>query len=314
VKRVLRSALMCAVLGASLAVAACRTPSAPIEPVIPGFSYLGTGFFGGSRILSAAVSALEWPPSYRPTSQSAWAGASAAKPLVSITTTLPTVSVRPKWAARFTGIIDGVRTNRRVVALTFDDGPTAHTRKIVDELDVYGDHATFFWVGSRITTDAAAYSMAHHEELANHTWNHPNMWKLTSAEASAEIGLTSARIAHFTGAPPTWFRSPFNRLFANELAQIRAHRLLYANYNVTTVDWIAGVTADEILSKLSGSLRPGGVILMHDSPGHNPTGYLPRVLDLLKAQGYEVVTLTELAQMGPPVNEPLTLGIKGLGY
>ena len=52
--------------------------------------------------------------------------------------------------------------------------------------------------------------------------------------------------------------------------------------------------------------RPGEV-------EHDPMQLLPKVLDLFKARGYDVVTLTDLAKMGPPVNEPLTLGIRGLG-
>jgi peptidoglycan/xylan/chitin deacetylase (PgdA/CDA1 family) len=243
-----------------------------------------------------------------------WVGKSAAHALLGMTTAFPTVSIPPSWAGRFGGVINGVQTSQPVVALTFDDGPTRNTREIVNDLKAYGDHATFFWVGSRITTDAARYSVAAGEELANHTWNHPNMWKLSSAEASAEIGLTSARIAQFTGHPPVWFRSPFNRLFTNELAQIKAHRLLYANYDVTSVDWMADANENEILQKIASGLRPGGVILMHDSPQHDPAKFLPAVLSLLKARGYRVVTMSQLAQMGPPVNEPLTLGIQGLGY
>ena len=254
-----------------------------------------------------------WPRSFKPAGHGGWEGASAARPLVGVTTKFPTVSKPGRWSLPFTGVINGVHTNRRVVALTFDDGPTAHTHAIVDALSAYGDNATFFWVGSQITTDAAQYAIAHHEELANHTWNHPNMWKLSSAEASAEIGLTSARIAQFTGKPPAWFRSPFNRLFPKELAQIKAHGLLYANYNVTSIDWMSGVSDADVLDKISASLTPGGIVLMHDSPGHDPMQLLPKVLGFFKARGYDVVTLTDLAKMGPPVNEPLTLGIRGLG-
>jgi peptidoglycan-N-acetylglucosamine deacetylase len=225
----------------------------------------------------------------------------------------PTVATIPVWGTRFTTPVDGISTHRRVVALTFDDGPTPRTRKIVRELDSFDDHATFFWVGSRITTDAARYSLKHGEELANHTWDHPNMHGLSSAEASAELGLTNARIAEFTGSPPTWFRSPFNRLYSAEFQQVRAHGLLYANYDVTSVDWMKGVTEAEVLAEVDGTLRPGGILLMHDSP-KNPPRFLPAVLRLLKRRGYEVVTLTDLAQMGPPVTSPLRLGMKGLRH
>jgi peptidoglycan/xylan/chitin deacetylase (PgdA/CDA1 family) len=52
---------------------------------------------------------------------------------------------------------------------------------------------------------------------------------------------------------------------------------------------------------------------MHDSPDHNPT-YLPKLLESLKSQGYTMVALSDLARLGAPVNEPLTLGSDGLGH
>ena len=224
-----------------------------------------------------------------------------------------TLATRPPWAGDFDKIVNGVNTKEKVVALTFDAGPTAHTRQIIGELDAAHAHATFFWVGSRITTDVAIYAVAHREELANHTWSHPNMRRLTSMEASEQIGFTNARIAAITGFTPVWFRSPFNRLYLPELQQIRAHGLLYANYDVTSVDWMKSMSRADVLLKIDETLRPGGVILMHDSPGHAPK-YVPDVLRLLHRRGYQVVTMSALAQMGKPVNEPLRLGVGGLGY
>jgi peptidoglycan-N-acetylglucosamine deacetylase len=223
-----------------------------------------------------------------------------------------TMSKRPAWAKAFTGVVNGVRTNEKVVALTFDDGPSSRTRELVDDLHAAGAHATFFWIGSRITTDAAEYAISHHEELANHTWSHPNMLHLTSQEASAQIGRTSARIAQFTGAPPTWFRSPFSRLYRHELAQIRAHGLLYANFEVTSGDWTPGSSEADILNSIDSRLRPGSIIVMHDIPS-NDLKFLPAALRLLKQRGYRLGTLTTLAQMGSPVDAPLTLGVRGLG-
>jgi peptidoglycan/xylan/chitin deacetylase (PgdA/CDA1 family) len=226
----------------------------------------------------------------------------------------PTASTPPLWSTDFSGIIDAVQTNTKVVALTFDDGPTQRTRRIIGELDAASAHATFFWVGSRITRDAAVYSIAHGEELANHTWSHPDMHRLTSEEASEQIGATSARIAEFTGSAPTWFRSPFNRLYAAELTQVQAHGLLYANYSTTSIDWMKNVSDARILGEINKTLRPGGVILMHDSANHDPTRYLPALLKHLTKLGYQMVTLTQLAKLGPPAVQPLVLGDKGLGF
>jgi peptidoglycan/xylan/chitin deacetylase (PgdA/CDA1 family) len=271
--------------------------------------------------ITAAVAALptrqptgpEWPSDTAPTSASASAGEAAAVALLSFPTTYPTVSTIPTWGVPFGGVVNGIATQRKVVALTIDDGPTADTASIVDLLNRYNAHATFFWVGERITAENASYALKNGEELGNHTWNHPSMGQLNSAEASAEIGLTSARIAQFTGKPPTWFRSPYNRLYRTELGQVLGHHLLYANYNVTSVDWMESMDQTDVVSKVASTLRPGGILLMHDSPGRPPK-YMPAVLELLKRNGYEIVTLSELAQMGPPVSASIRLGDEGLEW
>jgi peptidoglycan/xylan/chitin deacetylase (PgdA/CDA1 family) len=292
------------------ALAACSLAAPVLRPQ-------GARTIGGPATVPAGsamgLSSAGWPAVAQPTTDSRAAGVAAANPLVGFRTSYQTVTVPPSWAAPYTNVSNGVKTDQKVVALTIDDGPTADTRHLVNELSLLDDHATFFWVGSRITTEIADYSLQHGEELANHTWNHPNMWKLTSDEASAEIGLTSARIASVAGRTPLWFRSPYNRLYPVDLAEIRAHGLRYANYDVTTLDWVSGIALSKVLYHFSKTLRPGGIILMHDSPG-KPNRFLLPVLLYLKLNGYRVVTLSQLAQMGPPIDEPFTLGVKGLAW
>ena len=75
-----------------------------------------------------------------------------------------------------------------------------------------------------------------------------------------------------------------------------------------------GVSEARILGEIDKGLRPGGVILMHDSLTHDPTKYLPTLLKRLRKRGYQMVTLTALAEIGEPVEEPLRLGSKGLGF
>lgn len=273
---------------------------------------IATPVVGIASSVTPAAAATTSPVVSKPvTPKNVTRAQAAAASLLGISTPYTTQTTLPPWASRFTGAINGVKTNKKIVALTFDDGPTRHTKTIVRELNRYDAHATFFWVGSRITTDAAKLALANGDELANHTWNHVNMHLLSSKEASAEIGLTNARIAQLTGVSPVWFRSPFNRLYRREYAQLRAHHVLYANYSVTSVDWMDGVTEAEVVGKVSTTLKPGGVILMHDSPTHAPS-FVPAVLRLLKRRGYRVVTLSELARTGPPVKGRLTLGVQGL--
>jgi peptidoglycan/xylan/chitin deacetylase (PgdA/CDA1 family) len=263
--------------------------------------------------VASADTPADWPEPDFPTSDAQQSDEAASK-LVGFLTPYDTTSPMPGWAADYRDkIISGVNTDSKTVALTFDDGPSENTRVIVDELNAFGDKATFFWVGARITTDTAEYAVTNGMELANHTWNHPNMVLLNSYEASAEVGLTSARIQQLTGDAPIWFRAPYNRLYSPVWDQVRWHQLLYANFDVMSADWMEDQSDKDIVGKVSSTLRPGGIILMHDSPGRPPTA-LPQVLQLLKDRGFTSVTLTQLAQMGTPVETPITLGSKGLSW
>ena len=267
---------------------ACAVALSAVVALIPGCAGAGLPGVSGSSGDSPLSAASSTPTG------------SVAASITAQLASYPTKSRAPVWGRAFRGVIDGVKTPDKVVALTFDDGPTDRTHRIVDVLDSFGAHATFFWVGSHITTDATTYSVSHGEELANHTWTHPDMNGATSQEASEQLGWTSARIAQLTGTTPTWFRSPYNRLYTLERAQVRAHGLLYANYDITSLDWAAGSTAQSVVAEIEMGLHPGGIILMHDSPNHDPLPYLPAVLSLLKARGYSMVTLSDLATMGSP--------------
>lgn len=216
------------------------------------------------------------------------------------------ITPQAPWTARFYGVrVQGVRTNRRVVAMTFDDGPTVETTRIVDDLSAASDHATFFMIGTHITTAAVDDVVAHGDEPANHSWDHPNLHYVSSKESSEEIGLQSQRIDAITGTPPIWFRSPFDRAWTKEIAEIQRHGLLYADFSVNTHDWRPDVSDAEVMAQVHDELHPGGIVVMHEGIPHT-VAILPRVLSYIRSRGYKVVTLTALAQLGPPIGPPLT--------
>ena len=116
-----------------------------------------------------------------------------------------------------------VSTDRPVVALTFDDGPDAAiTPDVVTLLRRYHDQATFFLIGSRaeafaeLVREESAAGM----EVGNHTWTHPHLPALSTAQTAMEIERMQDKLVGSTGVAPQLFRAPFGLLTPDELRSV----------------------------------------------------------------------------------------------
>lgn len=193
-----------------------------------------------------------------------------------------------------------VATSEKLVALTFDDGPTANgVDAVLPVLARYDAKATFFVVGEQIVRNPALARrlvLAGHE-LGNHTYTHRRMlmrWPGTYAE---EIGRTDALLRAAGESHPTLLRPPYGkRLVGLPLAA--------SHTGYRTIMWDVGeapVTeprayADSILARV----RPGSIVLMHPMHGQHELmrDALPLILTGLRARGYRAVTVSELLEAG----------------
>lgn len=191
--------------------------------------------------------------------------------------------------------------NKKLVALTFDDGPdNTYTPKILDILEAKGVPATFFIVGSqaqyfpdmlkRIVKDGFA--------LGNHTWDHPELLKLTPQQITQEIGSTEDEIQKVTGLRPDLFRPPYGEYTDQDIQLIRNLGYRVVMWSVDTVDW-SGASAEQILSTVKQKISPGGIVLQHSlqfKPGvlDGTVEALPKIIDQLRSEGYQFVTVQTL--------------------
>lgn len=189
---------------------------------------------------------------------------------------------------------------RRLVALTFDDGPNPLTTPRVERtLAETGTPATFFIIGE---------NGAAHPELVNrdaeigmigdHTWTHPDLLLMPLAAAENEIISTQVELAHLTSDPVNLFRPPYGARSPAIDRIAKSRNLVEVMWTVDSRDWQVD-NADRELQIIASELRPGAIILLHDI--HEDTvEALPRIIALLKERHLTPVSLPALLADDPP--------------
>ena len=204
----------------------------------------------------------------------------------------------PQW--RFFGpFVCRGRGARRCVALTFDDGPDARSTPVLLEvLRQAGVEAAFFGIGHRVAAnpELAARIVREGHLLENHSYAHSKLTNIFSVgRLLADLARTQAVIEQATGIAPRWFRPPIGLSNPRVFHVARLLRL-------TVVGWSAGgldtqlTEPERIVARISRRLAPGAIILLHDGniPGERLAVTVTKLLDKLRARGYEVVRLDKM--------------------
>ena len=178
----------------------------------------------------------------------------------------------------------------RTVALTFDDGPTPeYTRQILDILDQYQVKATFFLLGQQVARnpDLAREIVRRGHSIANHTWDHPALNKLSAGRIDSEISRTDTVIQQATGLRPTCVRPPYGAINQTVISRINGSFHNAVDWNVDPLDWKKPGAAAIVNRVLSG-VRPNSIVLMHDGGGDRSetVAALPYVISALRSRGY----------------------------
>jgi len=194
-------------------------------------------------------------------------------------------------------IVNRVDTTEKVVALTFDDGPTEWTPEILKMLAVAGVPATFFLTGADLDLhpdQGAEIARAGHE-IGNHTYTHRRMMLISADTVADEIERTDAAIARTGYRGPVTFRPPYGK-------KLWALPHYLAEHGRTTVTWdlepdSAGApTTDQIVKDTVESVRPGSIILLHvmlESRSASRAA-VPQIIARLQSDGYRFVTVSKL--------------------
>lgn len=179
----------------------------------------------------------------------------------------------------------------KCIALTFDDGPSAYTDQVLDALAARNAVATFFVLGNKVASGSGILQRAvsTHNEIANHSWSHPDLTRLSSADITMQVEQTNQAIFSATGSYPKLMRPPYAALDNRVGAQIG---MPIALWSIDPQDWLYR-DSSTVYSNVIARASPGAVVILHDI--HPTTVYaVPSIIDELQRQGYVLVTMSEL--------------------
>ena len=179
---------------------------------------------------------------------------------------------------------------KKLVALTFDDGPSSYTPQVLKVLRRKKAKATFFMLGDMVNRDpsTARRVLASGHEIANHSSTHALL------PGYSDIRRASRTIRRTTGFKPCLFRPPYGALNSSVVRNVRDLGMKSVLWDVDTSDWSTPGTGT-IRSRISGA-RPGSIVLMHDGggPRSQTVAALPGAIRNLRARGFRFVTVTRL--------------------
>lgn len=181
--------------------------------------------------------------------------------------------------------------SKKMIALTFDDGPNYNTSKVIDVLNKYDIKATFFVLGSRaINNKNILKKMADSGmEIGNHTYNHLLLTKYDENKIRSEIEDTSEVIYSATKKRPKLLRPSYGSV-NNKIKKVANMPIII--WDIDTLDWKYH-NSKRITSRVVNKVRDGDIILMHDIYSASLNA-LSNIIPILQGNGYEFVTIDEL--------------------
>jgi peptidoglycan-N-acetylglucosamine deacetylase len=190
---------------------------------------------------------------------------------------------------------------RRSLALTFDDGPSEGTMRLLEYLDREGIRATFFLCGLNVQRHpaiAGEVAGAGHQ-IGNHTYSHPRLPFKTRQVIEHEFTQAQEVIVSETGVAPMVLRPPYGLRWSGMKVVQQKLSLLNVLWTVIANDWKWRAT--RIAERVLGYSSPGGIICLHDGRGVHPApdisqtvAAVRQIVPVLKDQGYEFETVSDL--------------------
>jgi len=193
--------------------------------------------------------------------------------------------------------ISWIDTSKPMIAFTFDDGPIGTTAttasiRIQDALAASGQHATFFYWGSRINASneaeiKRAYDMGF--EIGNHTFSHADLSAMTADKIMEDVAKCADKLTAITGVEHFLVRPPYLSTNQTVRAAVREPMI---NCSIDSKDW-AGATTEEIINTINTQKKDGAIVLMHENYTSTAEA-METLIPQLVTEGWQIVSVSEL--------------------
>lgn len=196
------------------------------------------------------------------------------------------------WIASRIRIID---PSKPMIALTFDDGPSEETDRILQVLAEYNARATFCVIGNKVETygDVIKRTIAGGNEIACHTWSHPKLINLSAASIKSQIERTNSAVSAIVpGYQVKVLRPPYGSVNKNVRTVCAELNMVIAHWQVDTLDWSTRSTSKTYRAIMKGATN-GVIILCHDLYSTTAAAAEQAIPELVN-KGYQLVTVSEL--------------------
>lgn len=189
-----------------------------------------------------------------------------------------------------------VQREDKTVALSFDAAwGNEDTQKLIDILNKYKIHATFFVVGQWVDKYPESVKALHDagNEVMSHSDDHAHFAQLTADQITANINASNDKIEKVTGVRPTLFRCPYGEYNDTVISTVKGMKMDAIQWDVDSLDWKEQSTVESIVTRVTGKVKPGSIILFHNDAKYTPQA-LPMILEKLIAEGYTFVKVADL--------------------
>jgi peptidoglycan/xylan/chitin deacetylase (PgdA/CDA1 family) len=193
-------------------------------------------------------------------------------------------------------------------ALTFDDGPAPLSGQFVSLLQRAGAPSTHFIVGSQVGGDTVAVIRQEEAQggLADHTWTHPFLTRLSQGDLESELSRTKQTLEEVVRGPITLMRPPYGDYDPRVNRTVHRMGMIGVLWDVDTRD-SAGAGSDQIVANATDGLRPGAIILMHETYDRSLAA-LPQILSAARKKGIGLVSVPQLLALDPPPDSLVKAG------
>ncbi len=190
-------------------------------------------------------------------------------------------------------------TRQKVIAISFDDGPAPdYTPQVLQVLQEHQVPAAFFCIGKRVLEHPGLFKQVHEKGhiIGNHSYSHATWFDLySSTKMYADLQQMDAAMQEVLGLKPLLFRPPYGVTNPNLAKAIRKGGYIPVGWNVRSLDTVIKDN-DKLLQRVVKGVRPGAVILFHDT-SKATLDMLPAFIAHVRGAGYDIVRLDKMLNL-----------------